>query len=186
MFSISQEIFQAMVEHTRTSLPNEACGILARHRGKAVKIYPASNRDASPIHYQLEPSEQFQTFQEIEEKRWELGIYHSHVKAKAYPSREDIESAYYPEALYLILSLRDGNHPVLRGFWIRDGVVKEEKIQKRRSNWKGKGGGLRGRARWVCRAIQRREARRGLFFGGRERYCVVDYSSSSRCKARSS
>jgi len=129
MFSISQEIFRAMVEHARTALPNEACGILARHRGQAMKFYPASNRDASPIHYQLEPTEQFRTFQEIEEKGWELGIYHSHVKAEAKPSREDIEIAYYPEALYLILSLRDEKNPVLRGFWIRERVVEEEDIQ---------------------------------------------------------
>jgi proteasome lid subunit RPN8/RPN11 len=130
MFSIPREIFQAMVEHARAALPNEACGILAGREGMALKVYPATNRDASPIHYQLEPTEQLRIFQEMEEKGWEFaGIYHSHVKAEAKPSREDIEIAYYPEALYLILSLRDQKNPVLRGFWIRDGAVEEEEIQ---------------------------------------------------------
>jgi proteasome lid subunit RPN8/RPN11 len=34
-----------------------------------------------------------------------LGIYHSHPRAQAYPSTADVEMAFYPEAVYFIISL---------------------------------------------------------------------------------
>jgi len=128
MVFLSKEIVETLVDHARAVFPNEACGMLALLQGRAVKIYPGSNRDASPIHYQLDPVEQFHIFQEIEEKGWKIGIYHSHTQAKAKPSREDVERAYYPEALYFIISLRNWDDPELRSFWICEGKVKEEEI----------------------------------------------------------
>jgi [CysO sulfur-carrier protein]-S-L-cysteine hydrolase len=131
MVFLSQEIFQAMVNQAQSALPNEVCGILAIHRDKVMKIYPVTNRDASPIHFQLEPLEQFHIFQEMEREGWKrMGIYHSHGEAKAYPSAEDIGNAHDPEALHFIFSLRDRNRPELRSFWIRDGKVEEEEIER--------------------------------------------------------
>jgi len=57
-----------------------------------------------------------------------VGIFHSHVGGPAFPSLEDIQLAYDPDVLHLILSLQDRNHPQLRGFWIREGKVQEEPI----------------------------------------------------------
>jgi len=122
-------MYQAMIEHARSAYPNEACGILGGTGSEVEWIYRTTNREASPIRYRLDPSEQLRIFREMEERGWRmLAIYHSHVSAAAYPSREDIEMAYYPDTLYLILSLRDWNHPELRGFWIREGRVEEEDV----------------------------------------------------------
>jgi len=122
-------IYQAMVGHARSAAPNEACGIVAGMKEKVLKFYPASNREASPTHYLLEPAEQFEIFREVEERGWGLlGIFHSHPEASAFPSQQDIEMAYYPDLIHLIVSLRKGP-PELRGFWIRGGKVVEEEIQ---------------------------------------------------------
>jgi proteasome lid subunit RPN8/RPN11 len=53
-----------------------------------------------------------------------LAIYHSHTASPAYPSQTDINLATYPDAIYLILSLADGEAP-LRGFRIEGEKVTE-------------------------------------------------------------
>ena len=56
--------------------------------------------------YRLDPKEQFQAFNEFDELGWELGgIFHSHTHTEAYPSPTDRAQAFYPEALYLLVSL---------------------------------------------------------------------------------
>ena len=65
------------------------------------------------------------TFREIPERDEEmLAIYHSHTASPAYPSQTDINLATYPDAIYLILSLADGEAP-LRGFRIEGEKVTE-------------------------------------------------------------
>jgi [CysO sulfur-carrier protein]-S-L-cysteine hydrolase len=61
----------------------------------------------------------------MEERGEELSaIYHSHTASPAYPSQTDINLAAYPDALYLIFSLAEGEKD-LRGFRIEDGEVTE-------------------------------------------------------------
>jgi len=129
MFSLPLEIYRAMIDHARSALPHEACGILAGKGGEAQRIYLTSNREASPFRFRIDPAEQFRILREMEAQGSRMvGIFHSHIEGPAFPSREDIELAYYPDVLYLILSLRDPNHPELRAFWIREGEIKEEAI----------------------------------------------------------
>jgi proteasome lid subunit RPN8/RPN11 len=37
-----------------------------------------------------------------------MGVYHSHPRTPAYPSISDVEMAFYPEAIYFIVSLETG------------------------------------------------------------------------------
>jgi proteasome lid subunit RPN8/RPN11 len=63
---------------------------------------------------------------EIEDADLELGaIYHSHTRTEPYPSQTDINLAFYPDSLYLIVGLADPAEPKLRAFEIRDGMVSE-------------------------------------------------------------
>jgi proteasome lid subunit RPN8/RPN11 len=65
---------------------------------------------------------------EMEERGEELSaIYHSHTASPAYPSQTDINLAAYPDALYLIVSLAEGEKD-LRGFEIKDGEVTEVEV----------------------------------------------------------
>lgn len=117
-------IAQALEEH-----PNEACGLVAGTDGEATKLFRMTNAERSPVIFRMEPSEQLKVFREIEADGLDLvAIYHSHTRSPAYPSSTDVSLAYYPEAVYLIVSLRDLDAPELRGFRIRDGKVDEVEL----------------------------------------------------------
>jgi proteasome lid subunit RPN8/RPN11 len=87
------------------------------------------NADASPATYRLDGSEQLRVFDELDAQGWDLwAIYHSHTHSEAYPSETDRRLAFYPEARYILLSLADREHPVIRSFWITDNEVTEEEL----------------------------------------------------------
>jgi proteasome lid subunit RPN8/RPN11 len=57
-----------------------------------------------------------------------IGIYHSHTKTVAYPSKKDCELAFYPEVNYVIISLENFDNPTFRVFKIKENKIEEEKI----------------------------------------------------------
>jgi len=127
---IPRRFHDAMVREARECFPNEACGLLAGKPGAVVEIYPISNVDASPVQYRLDPQQQLRAMLEIDDRDWELtAIFHSHTRTRAYPSQTDIALAFYPDALYVILSLALDRHPDLRAYRIVEGVVSEEAIE---------------------------------------------------------
>ncbi len=127
---ISQALRDEMVAHAREELPNECCGLVAAQDGRAVKVYRAVNAAASPVRYGLDPKEQFILMREIEESGWTLGaIYHSHTRSPAYPSQTDVNLAFYPDSLYLIVSLQDADDPDVRAFRIVDGDISEAELK---------------------------------------------------------
>jgi len=117
---------QAVFEHCDREYPNEACGILSGKEGRVEKIYRMTNAERSPSFYVMDPQEQFRVMKEMRQAGQELvGIYHSHTGGRAYPSATDVDLAYYPEAVYLIISLLDKKNPMARGFRIRERKISE-------------------------------------------------------------
>jgi [CysO sulfur-carrier protein]-S-L-cysteine hydrolase len=130
VIQIPGEIQDEMIAHAERGLPNEACGLLAGSDGRVERFYPMRNADQSATTYRLDPKEQLDVFNEIEDKGWELvGIFHSHTHTEAYPSETDRRQAFYPESHYLVLSLADRTTPALRGFTIVDGAVEEQEVR---------------------------------------------------------
>jgi proteasome lid subunit RPN8/RPN11 len=110
-------------------LPNEACGILAGSGDRVERFYPAEPDEPSPFYYRIESRDQIRIMNAIDDEGLDLvGIYHSHVASPAYPSRTDAEQAFWPEAVYVIVSLAGGGADV-RGFHIREMAVTEEPIE---------------------------------------------------------
>jgi proteasome lid subunit RPN8/RPN11 len=135
---LTNEQAEEMIRHARREYPNEACGLLAgkacpeqgRRDGRVEKVYQMTNAEHSPVTYRLDPEEQYCAFTEIEEEGWELlAIYHSHSHSPAYPSATDLELAFYPDALYLIISLADKVRPIIRAFRIVEGMIEEERVE---------------------------------------------------------
>jgi [CysO sulfur-carrier protein]-S-L-cysteine hydrolase len=123
-------LFKEIAEHGLREFPNEACGLLAGPDGAPVKFFAMRNLDASPVSYRLDPKEQLQVFDRIDEEGWELlGIVHTHTHSEAEPSETDRKLAFYPDARYLIMSLSDRERPVLRAFRISEGDVAEEELR---------------------------------------------------------
>ena len=130
-------IHDALVTHARAEYPNEACGLIAGTApaaagGTATSWHPTRNRAASPLRYEIHPDDLLRVSLEIDdadEVTW--GIVHSHVSSPARPSPTDVGLAFYPDALYLLVSLAgDQADPVtgaasVRAWRIVDGAVFE-------------------------------------------------------------
>lgn len=130
MFVLEKRYAEEMIAHAREESPNEACGLLAGKEERVVKLYRCTSIEKSPYRYVINPKEQLKIMREMDEKGWELlGIYHSHTFTAAYPSRTDVEMAFYPDALYFIVSLVDPKGPAIRAFRIADGKVSEEELK---------------------------------------------------------
>lgn len=118
-----------IISHVDQEAPLEACGIVAGKDRASIQVFPISNQLASPVAYRMAPKEQLHAMLLIEENGWDLlSIYHSHPQGPAFPSGTDIAQAYYPDAVYIILS-HDGNDWTCRGFSIDENGVNEVQIE---------------------------------------------------------
>jgi proteasome lid subunit RPN8/RPN11 len=125
---IARALYDEIVAHARADAPNECCGMVAARDGEAVKVYRARNSAASPLRYEIDGAEQYRIQIEIEDAGLDLGaIYHSHTRTEPYPSQTDINLAFYPESLYVIVGLA-GAEPDVRAYTIRDGRVQDAEL----------------------------------------------------------
>ena len=138
MIAITRSDYQRIIDHCNAAYPNEACGILAGRDGRVEKTYLMRNTRPSPVSYEMDGAEQIRVMKDIRDAGLMLvGIFHSHTSSPAYPSSVDVEQAYwpgtlypnYPEAVYVILSFRDPEQPVIKGFLIRDTAVSEVPVK---------------------------------------------------------
>jgi proteasome lid subunit RPN8/RPN11 len=127
---ISQALYDEMVAHALEDAPNECCGMIASRDGGAVAVHRAVNAAASPLRYEIDGQEQFRIQMAIDDADLELGaIYHSHTRTPPEPSQTDINLAFYPEAIYIIVGVANRDAPEVRGFHIRDGHVTEAPLE---------------------------------------------------------
>jgi proteasome lid subunit RPN8/RPN11 len=125
---ISQSMYDEIVAHAQADAPNECCGMIASRDGRATQVYRATNTAHSPLKYEIDGLEQYRIQSAIEDAGWDLGaIYHSHTRSPPYPSQTDINLAFYPETLYVIVGVH-GPEPVVRAFRIVDAKVQEVEL----------------------------------------------------------
>jgi proteasome lid subunit RPN8/RPN11 len=124
---LTREQLEQLIAQARGDAPNETCGIIAGREGRALKIYALKNVNPDPrIRYNVDPNELLHALREMEDLGWEhLAIYHSHPATPAYPSPTDIARAFYPDVVYMLISLMNPEQATLRGFRIIDGKVEE-------------------------------------------------------------
>jgi len=96
-----------MIDHACGALPAECCGLLSGGDGVITDWHPLRNvADKPETRYFATPEELFAAMRRIRDANQRLlGIYHSHPRTPAYPSASDVEMAFYPEAVYFIISL---------------------------------------------------------------------------------
>ena len=125
---IERRIYDEIVAHAIADAPNECCGMIASSGGRAVKVFRATNSAASPLRYEIDGLEQYRIQSEIEDSGWDLGaIYHSHTRSAPFPSQTDINLAFYPDSLYVIVGVA-GDEPEVRAFRIVDREVSEVEL----------------------------------------------------------
>lgn len=126
-FPLSPEMRQQIVAHARRDAPRECCGVVSGHSGEPERLHALRNIAAGNRFYEIDPTQLIDLeFHELPRDEAEIvAIYHSHPASEAFPSRTDVELAFWPDAVYLICSLEDPAAPVVRGFRIRDGEIAE-------------------------------------------------------------
>lgn len=124
---LSAALRDEIVAHAREEAPREACGLLAGRDGGISRVIRCVNVHATPTtRYVIDPREQLKAFRAIDAAGEELvGIYHSHPLSQPYPSPTDRAEAHYPDALYVLVSLRSAM-PEIRAFRIAgDDFIRE-------------------------------------------------------------
>jgi proteasome lid subunit RPN8/RPN11 len=131
------EIRAAIIGQARREQPDESCGLIVGDRpaadgGRALRWVPTRNAAASPYRYDIDADDLLRVSIEaddLDEVIW--GIVHSHVASPARPSPTDVRQAFYPDALYILVSLDPAEaDPItgaegLRAWRVVDGSVHE-------------------------------------------------------------
>jgi [CysO sulfur-carrier protein]-S-L-cysteine hydrolase len=134
---LPRAIRDGIIAQARAEYPNEAAGLIigdspAAAGGLARRYEATRNKAASPLRYEIDPDDLYRltiATDDADEVFW--GIVHSHTHTPAVPSPTDIGLAFYPDALYLLISLSDDQTdpatgaPSLRAWRIVGGEVFE-------------------------------------------------------------
>jgi [CysO sulfur-carrier protein]-S-L-cysteine hydrolase len=124
---IPAALLEELLEHARRESPNECCGFVALDDGGAVDVLPAENIAASPMRFEVGPSDLLR-ITEIEDAGRDVAIYHSHTRSAPYPSQTDVNfAANWPGVQWLIIGLA-GDEPEVRNYRIDGGVVTEVEV----------------------------------------------------------
>jgi proteasome lid subunit RPN8/RPN11 len=126
---ISRALLDEVIAHARAEAPNECVGVIASRDGEAVAVHRATNAAASPLRYEIDAKELYTLHEAIDAAGLDLGaIYHSHTRSAPEPSQTDINLAFYPEAVYIIVGLEGGEADV-RAWRIVRGEVSETALE---------------------------------------------------------
>jgi proteasome lid subunit RPN8/RPN11 len=123
---ITRADYRLALDHLKYAYPHEGCGLMAGKDGRVLRIYNVDNRLASAYAYEMEPQQQLEAMLDLEEQGWDLlAIFHSHPSGPAAPSTVDLSTAYYPEAVYVIVSFVNPDRPVSKAFRLGAGRAEE-------------------------------------------------------------
>jgi proteasome lid subunit RPN8/RPN11 len=106
-------IARELLAHARREDPNEMCGLIlgtapAAAGGQALSFRATRNAAASPYRYEIDSKDLLRLTIESDDRDevfW--AIVHSHTHTQARPSPTDIGLAFYPDALYILVSLAE-------------------------------------------------------------------------------
>jgi proteasome lid subunit RPN8/RPN11 len=121
-----------IVAHVRETVPQECCGLVLGDDDTARRVLRCRNVHPTPeTRYLIDRQQVFEAFRASKDFDRELvAIYHSHPRSPAYPSPTDRAEAQWPDAAYVLISLRT-EAPEIYAYRIKDGAVREIPIVER-------------------------------------------------------
>lgn len=135
MLTLTQALYDQIVEHARQDHPDEACGVVAGPAGtdRPERFIPMLNAARSPTFYEFDSKDLLTLYRELDDRDEDpVIVYHSHTATEAYPSRTDVTYANEPGAHYVLVSTADKDglgEFQFRSYRIVDGVVTEEEVR---------------------------------------------------------
>ena len=122
----SRAQLEQMIAQARADAPLETCGLLAGRDGRVTRVLPVPNILRSRVAYRMDGQEFLDAMAACDFEP--LAIYHSHPQGPPVPSPTDVAESYYPDSIYVIISLAQ-EPPSVRAFRIVSGVVTKETCQ---------------------------------------------------------
>jgi [CysO sulfur-carrier protein]-S-L-cysteine hydrolase len=121
--SLTESVRAAIEEQALAASPYECCGLLSGKDHLITAVHALRNDSERPLtNYFASPEDMFSAMRRMRKAGHQmLGIYHSHPRSKAYPSATDVQMAFYPEAIYFIISLEPKIE--LQAFKINNAIV---------------------------------------------------------------
>jgi proteasome lid subunit RPN8/RPN11 len=123
---LPRKFLDQMIAQARADAPLETCGLLAGRDEHATHSLPVPNVLRSPVQYRMGGQEFADAMMACDFQP--LAIYHSHPAGPPVPSPTDIAEAFYPDSVYIVISLAQ-EPPSVRAFRIVGGVVAEVELQ---------------------------------------------------------
>ncbi|HWC77430.1 MAG TPA: M67 family metallopeptidase [Blastocatellia bacterium] len=126
--TITGAVKEQLEAHAIEAQPAECCGLLSGEDGVITDLHRLRNTAEKPeTRYFASPEDLFTAMRRIREAGQRLlGVYHSHPRTQAYPSASDVEMAFYPEAIYFIVSLEP--EVILRAFRIGASIIEDVEV----------------------------------------------------------
>ena len=108
---IVPEALRQLVDHAEAAYPSEACGLLVGNAERLVqRIEPSRNLAAEPRHrFEIDPRLRLTLQRGLRGSgRDVVGLYHSHPDGASHPSASDLEKAWEPALVWLIVAVVGG------------------------------------------------------------------------------
>lgn len=126
--SIDARVIEDVIAHAEQDAPNECCGLLVGGSQVIDEAVRTTNLERGPARYRVDPAEHLALVKRLRGTGREVvGAYHSHPTTPAVPSASDVGEAFYPEFVYVIVSLV-GTDPEVRAWRILGAEVIEQQI----------------------------------------------------------
>ena len=130
-----------MIAHARRSAPLECCGLLVGTPERIDESVATRNVASHPSRYRIDPEAHIELNRRLRGTgRAVVGAYHSHPSSAAEPSARDVDEAYYPEFVYVIVSLADPDAPRVGAYRIIRGSVSVVALEPHRGAERAGGG----------------------------------------------
>ncbi len=129
MWVISRLLINKMLGHAQRAYPRECFGVLSGVDNQMRHWHPLSNVEADNHRFLADSAEQIRLFKQLRAQGEEvLAIYHSHPQGPCEPSVLDLQQAYYPGVLSIIISLDTEGRLEMNGFLIHNEQVDKQEL----------------------------------------------------------
>lgn len=127
---ISGVAWTDIVAHARADAPLECCGLLVGSGDAVVGAVAATNVDASPVRYTIDPHAYLRAAREARRVHVDvIGAYHSHPSSAPMPSATDLAEGVDAPFVYIIAGpVVAGRDPELRAWEKHEGGFVEVRL----------------------------------------------------------
>jgi desampylase len=105
---LRDDVRRAIIDHARAEAPNECCGLLIGRGDLIDESVRSRNLDERPAtRYEVDPAVHVAAIGRLRgTDRAVIGCYHSHPSSPPVPSASDVAEAWYPDFIWIIVSLQ--------------------------------------------------------------------------------